>query len=194
MDCKKTGELIRLLRTEKNMTQKQLADMMNISDKTVSKWERGLGCPDVSLLEELSSALGVNIEQILGGSLQINEIVGGNMKNSKFYVCPVCGNIAFCTGAAEMSCCGRKLTALQPQKAGEDDMLKVEFVENERFISSDHPMTKENYISFAAFLTGGTVYMVKQYPEWNMQLRLPGRIHGKLIWYSTEKGLLYQLL
>ena len=58
MDCKKIGSLIYELRKDKNMTQKQIADLMNISDKTISKWERGLGCPDISLLPELSQILG----------------------------------------------------------------------------------------------------------------------------------------
>ena len=42
MDCKKTGELLLKLRKEKSMTQKQIAEKMNISDKTISKWERGV--------------------------------------------------------------------------------------------------------------------------------------------------------
>ena len=67
MDCKKIGSLIYELRKDKNMTQKQIADLMNISDKTISKWERGLGCPDISLLPELSQILGVSIDQILSG-------------------------------------------------------------------------------------------------------------------------------
>ena len=65
MDCGKVGDLLYRLRREKNLTQKQVADQLNISDKTVSKWERGLGCPDVSLLGELSGLFGVNIEKIL---------------------------------------------------------------------------------------------------------------------------------
>lgn len=73
MDCSKVGNLIRALRNEKAMTQRQLADAMNISDKTISKWERGLGCPDVSLLPELSSLLGVDIEKILSGELNPND-------------------------------------------------------------------------------------------------------------------------
>ena len=67
MDCSKVGNLIYTLRTEKGMTQKALANAMNISDRTISKWERGAGCPDVSLLRELSDILGVNIEKILLG-------------------------------------------------------------------------------------------------------------------------------
>ncbi len=70
------------------MTQKQLADAMNLSDRTISKWERGLGCPDISLLIQLSELLNVNIKEILSGDLISNEFVGGNMKNTKYYVCP----------------------------------------------------------------------------------------------------------
>ena len=98
MDLSKVGKLISTLRKEKDMTQKQVADLMNISDKAISKWERGLGCPDVSLLPELSQILGVNIEGILLGTMQTNETVGGNMKKIKFYVCPQCGNLLTSTG------------------------------------------------------------------------------------------------
>ncbi len=83
MDCSKVGGLIGYLRKEKNMTQKEVADRLNISDKTISKWERGRGCPDVSLLAELSNLFGVNIEKILLGDLIPNDTDGGNMKRIK---------------------------------------------------------------------------------------------------------------
>ena len=88
MNCVKVGEVIRLLRSEKGMTQKQLAEKMNLSDKAVSKWERRLGCPDVSLLTELSKILDVDISTLLSGELSADDFTGGNMKNTKFYVCP----------------------------------------------------------------------------------------------------------
>ena len=88
MDCQKVGELIYQIRREKSLTQKSLADLMNISDKTVSKWERGLGCPDVSLLPKLSKILGIDIAMILSGELESNEAIGGNMKKIKFYPAP----------------------------------------------------------------------------------------------------------
>ena len=69
MDYDKIGRLIYSLRKDKNLTQQQLADTMNISDKTISKWERGLGCPDVSLLPALSAALDINLENLLSGTL-----------------------------------------------------------------------------------------------------------------------------
>lgn len=194
MDCAKIGKMIRMLRQEKQMTQKQLADTMNLSDKTVSKWERGLGCPDISLIEELSSILDVNIEEILKGELSSNEIVGGNMKNTKYHVCAECGNITLSTGNASVSCCGRKLEALEPHKATQEQKLTIEEIEDEWYITSDHSMTKQSYISFVAFATGDTIHLVKQYPEWNFSLRIPRRGHGKLIWYSTSFGLLYQIL
>lgn len=194
MDCKKIGELIRRLRKERDMTQKQLADQMNLSDKAISKWERGMGCPDISLVEELSDILGINIYQLLSGELLENEFVGGNMKNTKFYVCPVCGNITMCTGSAEVFCCGRSLVVLEEKKACEEEKLKVTPVEDEWCIESGHPMKKEDYISFLAFATGDRLQILKQYPEWEMHVRVPKCGHGKLIWYSTTKGLFYQFI
>ena len=67
MDCVKIGRLIYTLRTERRLTQQQLADCLNISDKAVSKWERGLGCPDISLLSELSEILEVDLKNLLSG-------------------------------------------------------------------------------------------------------------------------------
>lgn len=194
MDCTKVGELIRCLRQEKGLTQKQLADTMHLSDKTVSKWERGLGCPDVSLLADLSDILGVNVEDILDGELSPNPFVGGNMKKSRYYVCPICGNITLCTGNASVSCCGRKLEPLELRKADDEQKLCVESVEDDWYITGSHPMQKDNYIAFVALATGEKVQLIKQYPEWNLQLRIPKRGHGTLLWYSTQDGLFYQLL
>ena len=91
MDCVKIGKLIRALRKDQGLTQRQLAAAMNISEQAVSKWERGLGFPDVSLLPELSEVLGVSPETVLSGEMDANDLVGGNMKKLKFYVCPTCG-------------------------------------------------------------------------------------------------------
>ena len=60
MDCKKSGTLIRRLRLGKDMTQSALAEILGVSVQAVSKWERGLGYPDVSLINDLSSILGVD--------------------------------------------------------------------------------------------------------------------------------------
>lgn len=194
MGTNKVGELIYKVRKEKGLTQKQLADQMNISDRTISKWERGYGYPDVSLLSDLSGLLGVNIENILEGDLLSNEFIGGNMKKSKYFVCPSCNNIVMATGDITISCCGRKLEALEAKKAIDEEKLTIEEMDNERFISSVHPMTKDHYISFIAFATGDQVQIIKQYPEWNFQTRLPIRKHGTLLWYDTKLGLYYQLI
>ena len=176
------------------MTQLQLAEILHISDKTVSKWERGQGCPDISLLVDLSRVLGVDMEKLLSGRLEANEERGGNMKKLNFYVCPECGNVITAMTEAGISCCGKKLQPLEAVKAPDEERLLVENIENDYYISSDHPMLKEQYISFVALLTGDTLTLKKQYPEWDLQVRIPGRTHGKLIWYCTEHGLFYQLV
>ena len=194
MDNVKIGNLINKLRKEKGMTQLQLAERLHISDKTVSKWERGQGCPDVSLLTDLSRVFGVDLEKLLSGQLDTNEETGGNMKKLNFYVCPECGNVITAMTDAGISCCGKKLQPLEAVKAQEGEKLSVENIENDYYISSDHPMLKEHYISFVALLTGDTLTLKKQYPEWDLQVRIPGRAHGKLLWYCTEHGLFYQLV
>jgi len=194
MDCTKIGKLIYSLRKEKQLTQQQLANHMNISDKAISKWERGLGCPDVSLLPDLSKILGVNLEQLLSGELDINDLVGGNMKKLKFYVCSTCGNLLTATEEVNIFCCGKKLQAMEPHKAEEIEKLSVEKIENDYFISTDHEMTREHYITFIALLTGDSIMLRKQYPEWDIQTRIPCFGHGMLVWYCTQHGLRYQLI
>jgi len=152
MDCTKVGKLILSLRTEKKMTQKELANKMRISDRTISKWERGIGCPDVSLLNELSRILEVDIDRILTGNLNSKEKDGGNLKKVKFYVCTNCGNVLFSISDADNSCCGRKLAALEEKPEDELHTMSVEKIEYDYFITISHEMTKSHYISFVAFV------------------------------------------
>lgn len=67
MDAIKTGSLIAQARREKNMTQKELSELLHVTDRAVSKWERGLSFPDVSLLEPLAGALGLTLTELLDG-------------------------------------------------------------------------------------------------------------------------------
>lgn len=192
MNCSEAGALIKKRRTELGLTQKALADKMNISDKTISKWERGLGFPDVNLISELSEILSVSIESLILGKCTQNEFKEINMKNNVYYICRQCGSITVSTGKAEITCCGEKLAPAEAKKADDDRKLTVTPVENEWLVTGDCPMTKEDYISFAAFLTSETMYMIKLYPEWDLCFRIPGRTSGKLVWYSKKQELLYQ--
>lgn len=88
MDTRRTGGLIRSLREERGLTQLQLAQLVGVGDKAVSKWERGGGCPDVSLLPALAAELGCPVETLLAGSLSPDEAQGGTMKRTAFRICP----------------------------------------------------------------------------------------------------------
>lgn len=192
MDNIKVGELIRSLRKENHMTQLQLAEKLHVSDKAVSKWERGMGCPEVSFMTELSRIFEVDIQNLLSGELNRNELPGGNMKKLKFYVCPICGNLVTSMVETQVTCCGRKLKPITPVKAAEEEKLSVQIIENDYFISSDHEMTRNHYITFVVLMTSDTVMLKKQYPEWNLQLRIPVFAHGRLLWYCNQHGLFYQ--
>ena len=192
MDNVKIGQLIYRLRKEKRLTQLQLAEQLGVSDKAVSKWERGMGCPEVSLLPDLSNIFHVDLEKLLSGEMNENETLGGNMKKLNFYICPTCGNMVTAMTDTTVSCCGKKLSAQQPVKAGEDEKLKVEIIDDNYFITSEHPMTREHHITFIALLTGDSIMLRKQYPEWDLQVRIPTFAHGTLLWYCTKHGLFYQ--
>ena len=79
------GRLISSLRKEKNMTQQELANKLNITDKAVSKWERGLSYPDISLIPKLSEILDIEPNKLLGsnsGNDTQNEIKKSNIKDT----------------------------------------------------------------------------------------------------------------
>lgn len=67
MDLNKMGKFIAQLRKEKKLTHSQLGEKLGVSGKAVSKWERGLGAPDISLLNTISEVLGVKISELLSG-------------------------------------------------------------------------------------------------------------------------------
>lgn len=194
MNKEKIGALLQKLRAETGMTQKQLSERLHVSDKAVSKWERGAGLPDIGLLKELSAVYGVDVEKLLSGDLNEKEKDGGNMKRIKFYVCPHCGNTMTATGGDEISCCGRPIAPLAAQESDDAHALHVERVEEDYYITFPHPMSKQHFLSFVAWADDHRLLMVKLYPEQGGELRIPRLPNGKLYYHCTEHGLFQQKL
>ena len=189
MNQKKIGEMLKTLRREKNLTQAELAEKLCVSDKTISKWETAKGYPDISLLEPLAKSLDVSITELISGNAVNNVNVSANMLRSKFYVCPVCGNIMHCMGEAVVQCHGVQLMPCQPEEADERHRLSIERVEDEYFVHIAHDMTKEHYISFVAYVACDRMQFVKFYPEGNAETRLQLRGRGYLYYYCNQHGL-----
>lgn len=192
MDIEKTGRLICKLRKEKQLTQQQLAELLKVSPKTISKWETGAGCPDISVLSQLAAVLGVTAEQLLKGDLQPSLQDGGNMKRIKFYRCETCGNVLTGTGEAEIICCGRKLYPLEVQPMDKIHCVKSELIEDEMFITLTHDMQKEHFISFIAWAGYDRVMLVRLYPEQNAEVRIPLFRRGTLYVCCSKDGLFQQ--
>lgn len=190
MDCVKVGQLILQLRREKGLTQQQVADQLHISNKAVSKWERGRGCPDVSLWENLAKVLGADILKLLQGELTPNRPDVGKISRLKFYVCPSCGNILTGTGAASIACCGRQLRPLPPAEDGEGHLPQITEVEDEYYVTVEHAMQKDHYLLFAACVNDDSIWLNRLYPEQSPAFRLPRTKGGaKLYLYCTRHGL-----
>jgi len=188
MDCMKIGKLLFELRTQKGMTQAQVADALGVSNKTVSKWECGMGCPDLPLWSTLSEIFGVDIIQLMDGEIEQNAPDSGNLKKMKFFVCPHCGNVLTATGNAAIFCCGRKLEAEAVQKDGMPDIL-VEESDGEYYVTIDHPMEKDHFITCIAAVSDNALQLVKTFPEGNAEARFrPQRIRW-IYAYCNRHGL-----
>ena len=190
MDAYVTGETIKRLREAKGMTQAELARRLDVGDKAVSKWEIGKGLPDISLLESLAAALGVSLLELFAGAPVRNQNKSANMLRGNFYVCPVCGNLLHAMGAAVVSCCGIALPPLSAEEADAAHHVSLEPVEDETYLTVDHPMTKDHFISFLAYVTADRLQLVKLYPEGPAvcRMRLQGR--GNLYLYCNRHGLM----
>lgn len=192
MDSYVTGATIKGLREARGLTQAELAGKIDVSSKTVSKWETGKGLPDISLLEPLSAALGVSVMELMSGGAVTNRNKSANLLRGRFYVCPVCGNVIRATGEAVISCCGITLPALEAEAADEAHTPALEPVEDETYVVLHHPMTKSHYISFLAYVTSDKVQLVKLYPEGNAACRFRFQGHGDLYLFCNRHGLMKQ--
>ena len=184
-----TGNTIKELRESRGLTQAELAERIGVSSKTVSKWETAKGLPDISLLQPLAGALGISVIELMNGEHIINRNVSANLLRCKFYVCPICGNVIHCVGNAVVSCCGVTLPALEAEEPEEGHAVAIERVEDEHFLTMDHPMTKTHFITFAAFVTTDRVQLVKFYPEGNAETRMQLLGRGYLYYYCNQHGL-----
>ena len=171
MDRYVTGAVIRRLRERKGMTQEELAERIFVSGKAVSKWETGQGFPDISLLEPLARALDISVIELLSGEDVRNANRASNMRKGRFYVCPVCGNAIRSIGEAVVSCCGIVLPPLEAEEPDGAHALCLERVEDEYYVTLDHPMTREHYISFLAAVSDNGMQFVKLYPEGGAEAR-----------------------
>ncbi len=190
MDTYITGTTIKALREKKGITQAELADILGVSGKTVSKWETSKGLPDTVLIEPIAKALSVSVMELMTGNTVINKNVSSNMLRSRFYVCEVCGNIVRTSGDTVISCCGTTLPPLEAKEIDDHHKITVEKIEDEHFITVHHEMTKAHFISFAAYITGDRVQLVKLYPEGNAEARFNFRGKGYLYIYCNKHGLM----
>lgn len=195
MNCYITGETVKRLREGRRLTQAELAEKLNVSDKAVSKWETGRGLPDISLLEPLAKTLGISVPELLSGEPVVNANRGANLLRSSLYVCPVCGNIIHASGAAVISCCGVSLPPLEAEAPDAGHCAQIELdSDGEYYMTIPHEMSKGHYISFAAYQTPDRFELLKLYPEGPCQAWFFPRGGGFLYWYCNRHGLFRQKL
>lgn len=128
--------------------------------------------------------------ELMSGETIINKNISSNILFSKFYVCPICGNVIHTTGEAVISCCGITLPPLEAEEIDDSHTITIENVEDEKFITVNHEMTKNHNISFIAYVTSDKIHFVKLYPEGNAETRIQFRGKGYLYIYCNKHGLM----
>lgn len=184
-----TGAVIKELREKNKLTQAELAEKLCVSDKAVSKWETAKGYPDITLLESIAEVFNISIAELISGNTVSNVNVSANMMRGKFYVCPVCGNSIHSMGEAVISCHGINLSPLEAEETNNSHEITVEIVEDEYFVSINHEMSKQHYISFIAATSSDRIQIVKMYPEGKAEARF--KINGvkEIFFYCNRDGL-----
>lgn len=193
MNAEKTGKIIYEARTKKGMTQKELAEAIAVTDKAVCKWEKGHGCPDITLLSQLSKVLEIDIQSILRGELVKNRSIAGNMNRLKFYRCPTCGNLVTSVKEIEISCCGNKLHSMEARQTDDPKYQPIisEF-DGRYLVSFKHPMTKDEYIANLITVQYDKLMVTNLFAEQEAVVTLP-QIGGVRMFVITSKGELFAL-
>ena len=151
--------------------------------------QEGKGYPDITLLEPIANVFGVSVTELISGNAVSNRNVSGNMKRSKFYVCPVCGNVIHSMGEAVIHCHGVLLCPAEAEDTDDNHEMIVERVEDEYFVQIEHEMTKQHYISFIAAISSDRIQMVKLYPEGNAEARFKLNGVKEIFFYCNKDGL-----
>ena len=112
------------------------------------------------------------------------------MKKHVVYVCPICGNVIQSIGQGTYSCCGITLPVLEVEEADKEHEMRLEIIDGEYYVSFEHQMTKEHYISFISYATSDTTEMKKMYPEQNAEARFRRKGHGFIYAYCNRHGLM----
>ena len=131
----------------------------------------------------------MSVAELISGNTVYNSNVSANMLRSKFYVCPVCGNVIHGMGEAVIQCHGVLLQPEEAEDTDEEHKIFIERVEDEYYVQIEHEMTKNHYISFIAAVSSDRMQMVKLYPEGDAQARF--KINGvkRIYFYCNRSGL-----
>ena len=134
----------------------------------------------------IAEVFDVSVTEILDGDYITNKNQSGNLNKVNFYVCPVCGNIAYSVGEMYASCHGIKLS---PLKLENDENMSISQSDGELLVKIDSEMSKENYVSFVALQFADEIHFKKLYPEMSAQARFPYRRRGTVYCYHNKLGL-----
>ena len=143
------------------------------------------------MLEPIAETFSISVAELISGNTVYNSNVSANVLKSRFYICPICGNVIHSMGEAVIYCHGVLMTTAEPEETNENHRILIERTEDEYYVRINHTMTKNHYISFIAAQSSDRIQMVKLYPEGNAETRF--KISGvkRILFYCNRDGLFH---
>lgn len=150
-----------------------------------------IGLPGCRTVPALSRPFQVDLQSLLKGCLPVNRSLAGNLNHIRFFACPDCGEWLYTTSGAEINCCGHSLSPLDAKPVDEAHKPVIESIEDERYLTFSHEMTKTHFIRFAVWVGFDRTFSVQLYPEQEPALRLPTHsVRGTLYLLCSQDGLM----
>lgn len=149
----------------------------------------GTGLPDTGILDSIANALSISVSELFSGDIAVNKNLNSNLQNLCFYACPVCKNTVFSMGEGSFLCCGKRLERLCRREDDKSHGIRIEFAENEHYVSLEHEMSKEHYISMLCMVTNDRIQTVKLYPEQGACAVFGKFGHGMIYALCSNHGL-----
>lgn len=184
MNAKETGRKIFELRKSLKYTQEEFGNSLGVNYRTVSKWERGDGLPDIGVLELISKLYGLDMAYLLSEEKVFNKCASA-VKRLKVFVCEECDNVVVSLNDADIICHGKHMKKL---KFIESEDIEIIRTNNELFVKLNGNMSKDDYVSFVLFILNDTYLLKKLYPEGGSEIVFPYLGKGNIVWYRVTKG------
>ena len=177
-----SGHCLKMFRKNRNITQRELAEKLAVSPKSVSAWETGKVSMSLSIIKRLFNAYDITLEEFFDVNNEVGTFTAG--------VCPICGNGIFSYKKVKFLCCGEEFKEYPEITRGIPKTVIEKFDDKFR-VCVDHEQVKSDYISYIVYEWNGGFDVVRLKITDKPEAVFLHKGDGRIFLYSTGKGKIF---